>query len=84
MGKHWFYGHFKDYVRAKGHHVLKDDYRFIEDSIKNMPENEQKQCMRNYLDEWNRGVAGTEKNRLKQNYGRFRANTWLRLYVEDK
>lgn len=70
----WFHLDFKPYVTKKGHKLLRDDYAFIERTIKNMPENKQRDLMRGYVDEWNRGVAGKAQN---QNLGRFLANSWL-------
>lgn len=78
----WLNKEFKDYVNRKGLQVLRDDYRFIEKCIRNMPQNEQRLVMRRYCSIWNRVMAETQKVVLKQNYGRFKANCYLREYAE--
>ncbi len=74
MIKPWFYKDFKPYAEKKGYRILRDDYKFIEHRISRLPEGAQRQAMRQYLKEWDKGLAGMSTS---QNPGRFLANQFL-------
>jgi len=69
--KGWFYRDFKTYAAKKGYKLLKDDIRFIERTIRDLPEWQQREACRRYCEEWDLGLP------LGQNQGRFRANKFL-------
>ncbi len=83
MARHWFKDIFPNYAHSKGFELLHDDYKFIEESIKDMPENEQRLLVRRYLNEWLLGSKDCDEAPQKQNKGRFRANTFLREFVRN-
>lgn len=81
---HWLYTAFQDYAKQKNMRILKDDMKFIEKCLRKLPQNEQREVMRAYCTIWNAEVAGKNLNVPKQNYGRFKANCYLRDLVEKK
>jgi hypothetical protein len=83
MLRNWYYKDFKNYVKSQGFELLKEDYKFIQNVIYHMPENEQKRVLRNYCHIWNTEMALEEKIALKQNVARFKANSYLREKINN-
>lgn len=79
---HWLYTAFKDYCNQKGILLLRDDLKFIERMIKEIPADLHKTIMRDFVDEWCDGMGRDAMSLLKQNLGRRQANIWLRVTTE--
>ncbi|HAU1312527.1 TPA: hypothetical protein F8R99_14170 [Legionella pneumophila] len=77
------YGQFKEYADKKGYQLLKDDYRFIENHIKYLPQNEQILVLKRYLKKWEEGMDEAGKTPQNQNSGRFKANEYLRSICKN-
>lgn len=77
----FYHREFKTFVKTKGYGLLRDDFNFIEKLLSNKPESIQREALRGYLTEWNAVVAGEIKNASKRSVARFKANTWLREWV---
>lgn len=74
----WLYGSVKPYFEKHGIKLLKDDMLFIERCLSNVPQERQKNVMRDYFNLFN--AEGTDKEKDKKtgvNY-RYEANCYLR------
>ena len=69
---------FTDYCKKNAIHLLPDDIKFIKEVIINMPLNERRATLKRYYDEWIGNATLFNEDGLNQNYGRFKANEWLR------
>jgi hypothetical protein len=58
--------------------VLREDMKYIRSFIINMPKNERRSVLLNYISKWHEGINSESKSILKQNSGRRNANKWLR------
>jgi hypothetical protein len=70
-----------DYCKTKGIEILPDDMRFIEQMLKDIPDDLHKSIMRDFIEEWCDGMGRDAMSLLKQNLGRRKANIWLRAKV---
>jgi hypothetical protein len=73
--KSWFYRDFRSYAEKQGCKLLRDDLKFIERSICNLPEGTQREACRRYLEEWKIGMDTIPPK--NQNSGRYKANQFL-------
>ncbi len=79
--RYWFYREFKLYAAKQGIKLLRDDLKFIERTICNLPEYIQREACRKYIESWRIGMESiAPKN---QNSGRYNANQNLRSYVKS-
>ena len=69
---------FKNYCEKNAVHILPDDIKFLKDQLLYIPQNEHRATLKKYYDEWIGNAALYSEQGLNQNYGRFRANEWLR------
>lgn len=83
MSMYILYGQFKQHADKKGYQLLKEDYRFIENNIKHLPQNEQILVLKEYLKKWRQGMIEGGKTPQNQNLGRFRANEYLRSVCKN-
>ena len=79
MIKSWFYRDFKPYAEKVGVKLLRDDFKFIERTICNLPEGTQREACRRYIEEWKLGMARNAPR--NQNSGRYRANNYLQDFT---
>lgn len=80
----WFFKIFIPWASENGYKILRDDYKWMIPKIWVLEESEQKLVIREYLKYWKLGMNETEKPHQKDNKGRFRANTFLREYIDKK
>lgn len=73
---------FKEHCVKLGIHLHRYDYKFIKESISKLPYDKKRCAVRGYCDEWIAGMSEVNKSFSKQNYGRFRANSFLRKKIE--
>ncbi|HAT4705786.1 TPA: hypothetical protein I9507_001782 [Legionella pneumophila] len=83
MSMYILYGQFKQYADKKGYQLLKEDYRFIENNIKHLHQDEQILILKEYLKRWRQGMMEGGKTPQNQNLGRFRANEYLRSVCKN-
>lgn len=69
---------FTQYCQANNIQLLRDDKKYLVTMLRNIPENPRKSLLKRFCDEWLLGFELEENVLLKQNMGRFRANSWLR------
>jgi len=74
---------FTEYCKKNEVHILPDDIKFIKSLIINIPRNEHRRVLKQYYDEWICHATLNQDTALNQNYGRFKANEWLR-HVANK
>lgn len=66
--------------QQEGMKLLKDDKRFLENGLRNMPANRRISILRRYREIW-LAELGEEKDASKQNVARFKANSYLRAII---
>jgi hypothetical protein len=69
---------FKEYCIKNAVQILPDDIKFLKEQLLYIPQNEHRATLKKYYDEWNGNAALYSEQGLNQNYGRFKANEWLR------
>lgn len=74
----WLYGSVKPYFERQGIKLLKDDMRFIENCLGNVPQEFHRKLMHDYFTLWNTKVALKETGALNAINPRYEANTYLR------
>lgn len=75
---------FKIDCNNKGIDINYDDLRFIDLNLMKFHSSEYKGILSDYLLKWAEGMDGDKKAILKQNLGRFLANSWLRELSLEK
>jgi len=63
---------------------LREDQIFVRRKLKRMYGKERLDLVNQYFDEWQKGMDTEQVEIKKENVGRKRANTWLRLYSRGK
>ena len=74
---------FQDFAKSKGIHLLKDDIVFIKKCLLLVPYNTRRSTLETYSSQWLSGIGCSDIVHLRQNKGRFKANTYLRELVEN-
>jgi hypothetical protein len=74
----WLYGAVKPYFEIQGIKLIKDDMRFIEECLGNVPPEFHRKLMRDYFTIWNTKVALKESGALNAINPRAEANIYLR------
>ncbi len=74
---HWLYTTFKTHCERQGLTLMKEDIKFIERALKEIPSNIHKSIMNDYCKEWCKGIADEPNASKKQNFGRNKANLFL-------
>jgi len=74
----WLYGAVKPHFESQGIKLLRDDMRFIEDCLGNVPPEFHRKLMKDYFVLWNTKIALKEKGVLNNVNPRYEANIYLR------
>ena len=77
------YMKFKDKLIINNITLLRDDEKFIKALLQTQCKSRYKILLNGYVKEWRKGRDECANNIRKDNAGRFRANTWLRLKCQD-
>jgi hypothetical protein len=70
---HWLYSEFRLYCERKDIKILRDDMRYIERRLENIPRDDHRRVMRDYVRVWLRA----KENGQGDNEGRKQANEFL-------
>lgn len=73
---------FRQHCRSRGIEIHRDDLKFIKESLEQIPYNQKREAVQDYLNEWVAGMKQTDKSFQKQNFGRYRANSYLIEKIE--
>jgi len=73
-----------NYAKAKNINLLRDDRNFILDCLRTIPLNEHKSILRNYFGIWISTLRVVEDKVSKDNIARFKANSFLRDFMDNK
>ncbi len=74
----WLYGSVKPYLERNGIKLLKDDMKFIENCLGNVPPEFHRELMKDYFVMWNTKVALKENEPASAINPRYEANVYLR------
>lgn len=74
----WIYDSFKPFCERNGIRLLKGDLKFIERALKTIPHDRRKYVMHQYVKEWFSGISEADTPVASENWGRRRANSYLR------
>lgn len=78
VSKVWFYGKVIPYFAKNNIELLRDDIKFIEQTLSKLPPERHKQIMREYYNVWKGALAQDDKNTSKEPTARSKANAFLR------
>lgn len=74
----WLYGAVKPFLERNGIKLLKDDMKFIEKCLSNVPPEFHRKLMRDYFNLWNTKVALKNNGESSAINPRYEANVYLR------
>lgn len=69
---------FASYAESIGVLLTRDDVKYLEKQLRGLPSWRHRSILSDYLQQYELGMREEQKAPLKQNKGRFRANTWIR------
>ena len=75
---------FTQFCQANNIQLLRDDKKYLVAILSGTNDNLRKSLLKRYCYEWLLGIELEENVLLKQNMGRFRANSWLRQELNKK
>lgn len=73
---------FKDYCIKKNIHLLKDDFKFIEKQLIQIPLNLHRSVLKDFTDKWLSVLENESNSSQAQNLARRESNKWLREECE--
>jgi hypothetical protein len=75
---------FSEYCKKNNIQLLRDDKKFLVKQVGDLPNNRRIGVLRRFCEEWILGIKNEPITSLKQNSGRFRANSWLLNEFKEK
>ena len=84
MAMLFLYDTFKPFCERNGIQLLSEDMRFIAKHLSYIPSSRHKVIMKQYYEEWKKGMESDCLPAARMNMGRKAANSFLREAVGDK